>query len=117
MLDPGLTANENAQAYFERYRKAQSAEAQLPGLVEESRAEIAYLDQLALLIAQAPGYSELEALAATHDRFSYAITLSQPSEDWTGLRGRLGESVPPHLPTRGGKRYSRSTTADTVCRG
>jgi predicted ribosome quality control (RQC) complex YloA/Tae2 family protein len=63
-LDPDLTANENAQAYFERYRKAQSAEAQLPGLVEESRAEIAYLDQLATLIAQAPGFSELEALAA-----------------------------------------------------
>ena len=63
-LDPGLTANENAQAYFERYRKAQSAQAQLPELVEESRAEIAYLDQLATLIAQAPGFSELEALAA-----------------------------------------------------
>ena len=63
-LDPGLTANENAQAYFERYRKAQSAEAQLPALVEEGRAEIAYLDQLATLIAQAPGFSELEALAA-----------------------------------------------------
>jgi len=63
-LDPGLTANENAQAYFERYRKAQSAEAQLPGLVDESRAEIAYLDQLATLIAQAPGFSELESLAA-----------------------------------------------------
>jgi predicted ribosome quality control (RQC) complex YloA/Tae2 family protein len=63
-LDPGLTANENAQAYFERYRKAQSAESQLPGLVEEGRAEIGYLDQLATLIAQAPGYSELEALAA-----------------------------------------------------
>jgi predicted ribosome quality control (RQC) complex YloA/Tae2 family protein len=63
-LDPGLTANENAQAYFERYRKAQSAEAQLPALAEEGHAEIAYLDQLALLIAQAPGFSELEALAA-----------------------------------------------------
>ncbi len=63
-LDPSLTANENAQAYFERYRKAQSAEAQLPALVEEGRAEIAYLDQLATLIAQAPGFSELEALAA-----------------------------------------------------
>jgi predicted ribosome quality control (RQC) complex YloA/Tae2 family protein len=63
-LDPGLTANENAQAYFERYRKAQSAEAQLPGLREESLAEIAYLDQLATLIAQAPGFAELETLTA-----------------------------------------------------
>jgi predicted ribosome quality control (RQC) complex YloA/Tae2 family protein len=63
-LDPTLTASENAQAYFERYRKAQSAEAQIPGLAEESRVAIAYLDQLATLIAQAPGFAELEALAA-----------------------------------------------------
>ena len=49
---------------------------------------------------------ELDALAAAHDgRFSYAITLSQPPDDWTGLRGRLGESVPPLLPTLGGKRF------------
>ncbi len=63
-LDPTLSASDNAQSYFERYRKAQSADAQLPGLVEESRTEIAYLDQLATLITQAPGFSELEALAA-----------------------------------------------------
>lgn len=48
---------------------------------------------------------ELEALARRYDGFSYAITLSQPPESWTGLRGRLGESVPPLLPTLGGKRY------------
>ncbi|HLL49865.1 MAG TPA: NFACT family protein, partial [Thermomicrobiales bacterium] len=63
-LDPSLSPNENAQAYFERYRKAQSADRQLPGLAEESGAEIAYLDQLATLIAQAPGFSELETLTA-----------------------------------------------------
>ena len=48
---------------------------------------------------------ELETLAATYDRFSYGITLSQPSAEWTGLRGRLGESVPPLLATLGGKHY------------
>jgi NAD(P)H-flavin reductase len=48
---------------------------------------------------------ELEALATAHDGFSYAITLSQPPDGWTGLRGRLGDSVPPLLPTLGGKRY------------
>jgi predicted ribosome quality control (RQC) complex YloA/Tae2 family protein len=63
-LDPTLSASENAQTYFERYRKAQSADAQIPALAEESRTEIAYLDQLATLIAQAPGFAELEALAA-----------------------------------------------------
>lgn len=64
VLDPRLSANENAQAYFERYRKAQSAGHQLPLLEAESHLEIAYLDQLATLIAQAPGFAELEALAA-----------------------------------------------------
>jgi NAD(P)H-flavin reductase len=48
---------------------------------------------------------ELDALAATYERFSYEITLSQPPAGWTGLPGRLGESVPPLLPTLGGKHY------------
>lgn len=48
---------------------------------------------------------ELDALAAAYDRFTYAITLSQPPAGWTGLSGRLGESVPPLLPTLGGKHY------------
>ena len=48
---------------------------------------------------------ELEALAARHEGFTYDITLSQPPAGWTGLRGRLGESVPPRLATLGGKRY------------
>jgi predicted ribosome quality control (RQC) complex YloA/Tae2 family protein len=63
-LDPDLSASENAQAYFERYRKAQGAASQIPELEEESRTEIAYLDQLTTLVAQAPGFAELEALAA-----------------------------------------------------
>lgn len=63
-LDPGLSATENAQAYFERYRKAQSASAQIPELVEQGEVELRYLDQLATQIAQAPGFAELEALAA-----------------------------------------------------
>jgi len=48
---------------------------------------------------------ELEALVAGHNRFSYGVTLSQPPEGWKGLRGRLGESVPPLLRTLGAKRY------------
>jgi ferredoxin-NADP reductase len=48
---------------------------------------------------------ELDALARQYDRFTYAITLSQPPADWNGLRGRVGESVPPLLPTLGGKHY------------
>ena len=47
----------------------------------------------------------LDALAAAHPNFTYAITLSQPPPEWTGLRGRLTESVPPLLETLGGKRF------------
>jgi len=48
---------------------------------------------------------ELDALAGSFEGFTYSITLSQAPEGWTGLRGRLGETVPPLLPTLGGKRY------------
>ena len=48
---------------------------------------------------------ELDALAAAHPNFTYAISLSQPSEGWSGLRGRLTETVPPLLESLGGKRY------------
>ena len=63
-LDPHLSPQENAQSYLERYRKAQSATAHLPVLETATRSEIAYLEQLTTFIAQAPGFAELEALAA-----------------------------------------------------
>jgi len=37
---------------------------------------------------------ELDTLAATYPNFKWSPTLSHPSANWTGLRGRLGESVP-----------------------
>lgn len=48
---------------------------------------------------------ELDALADDHPNFSYKITLSQPSPEWTGLRGRITESVPPLLGSLGGTDY------------
>ena len=62
LLDPALSAKENAQAYFERYRKAQSAGAHLPELETQVEAEIAYLDQLRLMVEQAEAFAEIEAL-------------------------------------------------------
>ncbi len=63
-LDSALGAKENAQAYFERYRKAQGAGAQAPELEAAVAAELAYLDQLRTLTEQAAGFAEIEALAA-----------------------------------------------------
>ena len=48
---------------------------------------------------------ELDELARRHPNFSYRITLSQPSPGWSGLRGRITESVPPLLSHLGGTRY------------
>ena len=48
---------------------------------------------------------ELDDLARRYPFFRYEISLSQPPEGWTGLRGRITESVPPLLPTLSGKRY------------
>ena len=71
-LDPALSAKENAQAYFERYRKAQSAGSHLPELLAKADQEIAYLDQLQTLIAQAVQFADLEALTAEWDAYQRA---------------------------------------------
>ena len=48
---------------------------------------------------------ELDDLVRRYPFFSYQISLTQPPEGWTGLRGRLTETVPPFLTTLSGKRY------------
>ena len=48
---------------------------------------------------------QLDALAARYPPFTYDISLSQPSPQWRGLRGRITQSVPPLLDRLGGKRY------------
>ncbi|MGH9190618.1 MAG: ferredoxin--NADP reductase [Acidimicrobiales bacterium] len=48
---------------------------------------------------------ELDELESTHPDFRYYITLSQPPSGWTGLRGRITETVPPHMATLGASRF------------
>jgi len=48
---------------------------------------------------------DLDRLVAALPDFRYSISLSQPPAGWSGLRGRLTESVPPLLETLGGKRF------------
>ncbi len=63
-LDPAVPAKETAAALFERYRKAQSAGVHQEEIEGEIAGELAHLDDLATLAAQAAGFAELEALAA-----------------------------------------------------
>lgn len=66
-LDPDLGPKENAQAYFERYRKARDAGAQIPDLAARGEAELAYLDQLLTQTEQAASFADLEALHVEWD--------------------------------------------------
>jgi predicted ribosome quality control (RQC) complex YloA/Tae2 family protein len=61
-LDPSRTPSENAQDYFERYRKAQSAAANLPALLAEVGNGIAYLDQILALLRHAERYEQIAAI-------------------------------------------------------
>lgn len=48
---------------------------------------------------------DLGQLARSHGNLSYEISLSKPPHDWSGLRGRLTDTVPPRLQTLGGKKF------------
>lgn len=61
-LDPDRTPSENAQIYFERYRKARIATANLPELVAAGQTTLRYLDQLLTLLGLAERYEEIVAL-------------------------------------------------------
>lgn len=68
-LDPAMTPSENAQAYFERYRKLQAADDQLPKLIEGAANELRYLDQLRTLASQATRFEDIEAIMIEWDRY------------------------------------------------
>lgn len=63
-LDPGLSPSENAQAYFEQYRKAQRASAGLPERIAQAETERAYLAQMAALVETATAFDDLVTLEA-----------------------------------------------------
>jgi predicted ribosome quality control (RQC) complex YloA/Tae2 family protein len=61
-LDPRLTAVENAQAYFARYRKARDAEERVPELLEEARQSLEHLANLRTLVEVADQMDAIRAL-------------------------------------------------------
>lgn len=61
-VDPLLTATENAQRLFKRYRKARAALAVLPDRLEATRAELAYVGQAETDVALAETRDELRAI-------------------------------------------------------
>jgi predicted ribosome quality control (RQC) complex YloA/Tae2 family protein len=61
-LDPRLTAVENAQAYFARYRKAREAEERVPILLEEAAQQAEHLAELHTLVEVADQMDAIRAL-------------------------------------------------------
>lgn len=59
-LNPELTPLENAQGYFSRYNKAKKALDDVPRLIEESRQELAYLQQLETDLQLASNWPEID---------------------------------------------------------
>jgi predicted ribosome quality control (RQC) complex YloA/Tae2 family protein len=102
-LDPHLSAIENAQAYFARYRKAREAEDRVPELLEEARHTLEYVGELATLVELADQMDAIRALrrevavatgSAGRDpkRFSKATPYRRVTLDgWEALVGTSAE--------------------------
>ena len=58
-LDPLLTPAQNAQKYYREYRKLQAAEQHLTGLIEQGKADLAYIDSVLDLLSRAESEREL----------------------------------------------------------
>jgi predicted ribosome quality control (RQC) complex YloA/Tae2 family protein len=63
-LDPSLSPAENAQAYFEEYRKRQAANEQVPVLLAETEVQLDYLQQLLTEVELAEDRAQLDAVRA-----------------------------------------------------
>lgn len=58
-LDPRKTPAQNAQHYYQEYRKAQTAEQMLQELMEKSKMELEYIDSVFDAVSRTNGESEL----------------------------------------------------------
>jgi predicted ribosome quality control (RQC) complex YloA/Tae2 family protein len=107
-LDPTLSLSQNAQEYFERYRKARSAEENLPELVERAQHEARYLDQLRALAALAEGYDEIESVRLEWQAWTTATPGAPKAARPTGARPAAAARRP---------RSYRTARGDTILVG
>lgn len=94
-LDPALSPLENAQRFFSRYEKAKRALDDVPGLIESTRHEIAFLEQLGADLTMALNWPEIDEVQQALQSKGY----------WRGKRaGRVGggKSAPIRLVTKDG---------------
>lgn len=86
-LDIMLTPAQNAQKYYIAYRKADTAEKKLRGLIEQGEAELLYLDSVFDELSRASLESELTAIRAELAAGGYVRSIAR--------RGMKEEKLPP----------------------
>jgi predicted ribosome quality control (RQC) complex YloA/Tae2 family protein len=96
-IDPRLSAVDNAQVLFGRYRKAREAEERVPELLESARQHAEYLAELRALVEVADQMDAIRALrrevsAAVGDESKRAVT--RPHAGGERARGAAGGSGP-----------------------
>lgn len=64
-LNPGLSPLENAQDYFRRYEKAKAAHQAVPRLMDETRLELDFVEQLETDLATAANWVEIDDVIQT----------------------------------------------------
>lgn len=110
-LDPALTASENAQHYFEQYRKAQRATEGVPERVAATETERAYLAQLTALIETATAFDDLVALEGEWRDYTRGTppmrqTPSKQARAYGRVQGRVSPS--PKGPRRPTVKHARA---------
>ena len=98
--NPALSPAKNAESYFKRYRKAKTAATLLQGFIEQARAEAAYLDSVADLIARAERSAEIDALRAELESQGYC----KPKSGKRNIRQRQKPLSPIEYQTSAGLR-------------
>jgi predicted ribosome quality control (RQC) complex YloA/Tae2 family protein len=92
-LDPGLSAVENAQAYFEQYGKAKRAAQQVPRRMAQAKLQLEYLDQLETDLALAETRPDIDAVyqALVESGFARQPTQHKPSGRSEPIRAEAGD--------------------------
>jgi predicted ribosome quality control (RQC) complex YloA/Tae2 family protein len=90
-LDPRLSAVDNAQAYFARYRKAREAEERVPVLLEEANQQAEHLAELQTLVEVA---DQMDAIRALLREVGAATAGKTSSADATAPKARKGARPP-----------------------
>lgn len=85
-LDPTLSPADNAQVYFERYRKAKSATENVPEMIEQTQRQLDYVDQLHTMASQADSYDEIESVRLEWAEYADETPGMRPARRETGSK-------------------------------